>query len=92
MSAPSTRTRALPTRLGSCTPCLAWMSRAQQNCTLSMGSRLISRSYHLVCAFVARCAYAIDRCQHDVPALSAVAEGHLSACWVAETLGSEARR
>ena len=44
------------------------------------------------CAFVSRCAYAIDRCQHDVPALSAVAEGHWSACWVAETLGSEVRR
>jgi len=44
------------------------------------------------CAFVSRCAYAIDRCPHDVPALNAVAEGHWSACWVAETLGSEVRR
>ena len=44
------------------------------------------------CAFVSRCAYSIVRCQHDVPALSAVAAGHWSACWVAETLGSEVRR
>jgi len=44
------------------------------------------------CAFVSRCAYAIDRCPHDVPVLSAVTEGHLSSCWVAETLGNEVRR
>ena len=41
------------------------------------------------CPFVARCAYAIERCTHDVPPLRAIAEGHLSACWVAETLPRE---
>jgi oligopeptide/dipeptide ABC transporter ATP-binding protein len=44
------------------------------------------------CAFVSRCTYAIDRCRHEVPVLRAVTEGHLSACWVAETLGNEVRR
>jgi len=43
------------------------------------------------CPFVARCAYALERCQHDVPPLRAIAEGHLSACWVAETLPHEGR-
>ena len=43
------------------------------------------------CPFMARCAYAVDHCQHDAPPLRAIAEGHLSACWVAETLQREVR-
>jgi len=43
------------------------------------------------CPFVARCAYALERCQYDAPPLRVVAEGHLSACWVAETLPHEGR-
>jgi len=43
------------------------------------------------CPFVARCTYALERCQHEVPPLRAMAEGHWSACWVAETLHSEVR-
>ncbi len=41
------------------------------------------------CAFAPRCRYAIARCLEEVPPLSAVSAGHLSACWVAEALGSE---
>ncbi|MBI4240829.1 MAG: ABC transporter ATP-binding protein, partial [Candidatus Rokubacteria bacterium] len=44
------------------------------------------------CAFVPRCRYAIERCRDEVPPLMPVADGHLSACWMAETLGSEVRR
>jgi oligopeptide/dipeptide ABC transporter ATP-binding protein len=44
------------------------------------------------CAFAPRCRYAMARCSSEVPPLIGVAEGHLSACWVAETLGSEERR
>jgi oligopeptide/dipeptide ABC transporter ATP-binding protein len=40
------------------------------------------------CAFVPRCRYAIARCQAETPPLLAVADGHLSACWVAAELGS----
>ncbi len=44
------------------------------------------------CSFAPRCRYAISRCQGEVPPLMAVADSHLSACWVAETLGNEVRR
>ncbi|MBI4607462.1 MAG: ABC transporter ATP-binding protein [Candidatus Rokubacteria bacterium] len=43
------------------------------------------------CAFAPRCRYAIARCRSEVPPLLRVADAHLSACWVAETLGVEAR-
>jgi oligopeptide/dipeptide ABC transporter ATP-binding protein len=43
------------------------------------------------CAFSPRCRYAIDRCRSETPPLMDVAEGHLAACWVAETLESEVR-
>jgi oligopeptide/dipeptide ABC transporter ATP-binding protein len=42
------------------------------------------------CAFAPRCGYAIARCQDEVPPLMRVGAEHLSACWVAEQLGSEA--
>jgi oligopeptide/dipeptide ABC transporter ATP-binding protein len=42
------------------------------------------------CAFAPRCKYAIARCQDEVPPLMSVGAEHLSACWVAEQLGSEA--
>ena len=41
------------------------------------------------CAFAPRCRYAIVRCLEEVPPLRELSTGHLSACWVAETLGSE---
>jgi oligopeptide/dipeptide ABC transporter ATP-binding protein len=41
------------------------------------------------CAFAPRCRYAIARCQEEVPPLMPVADRHLSACWVAESLGSK---
>ncbi|MBI3326384.1 MAG: ABC transporter ATP-binding protein [Nitrospinae bacterium] len=43
------------------------------------------------CAFAPRCRYAIARCEGEVPPLMTVEDGHRSACWVAEGLGSEAR-
>ena len=42
------------------------------------------------CAFAPRCRYVIPRCQDEVPPLRHVGAEHLSACWVAEQLGSEA--
>ena len=39
------------------------------------------------CAFAPRCAYAIDRCRDEMPALVAFEGEHLSACWVASELG-----
>ncbi|MBI4561362.1 MAG: ABC transporter ATP-binding protein [Candidatus Rokubacteria bacterium] len=41
------------------------------------------------CAFVPRCRYAVARCGSEVPPLMTVADGHQSACWVANQLGSE---
>jgi oligopeptide/dipeptide ABC transporter ATP-binding protein len=39
------------------------------------------------CAFVPRCAFAVDRCTAERPALRPVgADAHLSACWEAERL------
>ncbi len=39
------------------------------------------------CSFRPRCGFAIDRCATEVPPLmSVVSDGHLSACWVADTL------
>jgi oligopeptide/dipeptide ABC transporter ATP-binding protein len=43
------------------------------------------------CAFVPRCGYAIERCRMEIPPLIPVADEHLSACWVADRLGSEVR-
>ena len=40
------------------------------------------------CSFRERCPYAIDRCAQEMPPLIPLDEGHDSACWVAETLGS----
>jgi oligopeptide transport system ATP-binding protein len=34
------------------------------------------------CAFHPRCPFAIDRCRAEAPALAAVGENHLAACWV----------
>ena len=42
------------------------------------------------CAFAPRCQYAIPRCQHESPPLLRLPNGHLSACWVAEQLDTEA--
>lgn len=33
------------------------------------------------CAFLPRCPYAIDRCQHERPELETIGDGHNSACW-----------
>ena len=41
------------------------------------------------CAFVPRCRYAIERCREETPPLMPLADDHLSACWVADRLGSE---
>jgi oligopeptide/dipeptide ABC transporter ATP-binding protein len=42
------------------------------------------------CAFAPRCQYAIPRCQSESPPLLRLSNGHLSACWVAEQLDTEA--
>ena len=41
------------------------------------------------CSFRARCRFAIDRCAEELPELRTVGDGHTSACFVADTLGSE---
>ena len=38
------------------------------------------------CSFAPRCAYAIDRCRQEEPALEPVTADHLSACWLAKDL------
>ena len=38
------------------------------------------------CSFAPRCKFAIEKCLHEVPPLTPVRAGHLSACWVADTL------
>ncbi len=38
------------------------------------------------CSFAPRCKFAIEKCSHEVPPLTLVRAGHLSACWVADTL------
>jgi peptide/nickel transport system ATP-binding protein len=38
------------------------------------------------CAFATRCAYAIDRCRAEAPPLEARGDGHLVACWRADSL------
>jgi oligopeptide/dipeptide ABC transporter ATP-binding protein len=38
------------------------------------------------CAFAPRCAYVIDRCREEVPALAEVGPEHVSACWLARDL------
>jgi oligopeptide/dipeptide ABC transporter ATP-binding protein len=42
------------------------------------------------CAFAPRCPYVIPRCQREAPPLLRLPNGHLSACWVADQLGTEA--
>ena len=43
------------------------------------------------CSFRERCRYAIDKCAEDEPALDTVNDGHLSACFVSETLSAGVR-
>jgi len=38
------------------------------------------------CAFRARCRYAVDKCASEMPPLTSVGDGHVSACWEAESL------
>ena len=38
------------------------------------------------CAFRARCPYAVERCETDVPPLASVGEGHVAACWESDRL------
>ncbi len=42
------------------------------------------------CPFRPRCRYAVERCAVEDPPLAPVVDGHLSACWVAATLGAAA--
>jgi oligopeptide transport system ATP-binding protein len=42
------------------------------------------------CRFRPRCRYAVERCAVDDPPLEGVADGHLSACWLASRLGPAA--
>ena len=41
------------------------------------------------CSFRPRCDFAIERCALETPPLMAAGEEHHSACWVAETLGTQ---
>ncbi len=38
------------------------------------------------CSFKPRCKFAVEKCAHEIPPLTAVDAEHLSACWVADTL------
>jgi peptide/nickel transport system ATP-binding protein len=38
------------------------------------------------CAFATRCAYAVERCRIEAPALESKAKGHTVACWEADRL------
>jgi oligopeptide/dipeptide ABC transporter ATP-binding protein len=38
------------------------------------------------CSFAPRCKFAVEKCAREAPPLREVGSGHLSACWVAETL------
>ena len=38
------------------------------------------------CSFRARCRYAIEKCVNEEPPLMSVADGHVSACWVSDSL------
>lgn len=40
------------------------------------------------CPFAPRCSYAFDRCWHENPILTAVKDGHRSACWWDITTGT----
>jgi oligopeptide transport system ATP-binding protein len=42
------------------------------------------------CSFRERCRWAVDKCATDSPELMQVEDGHLSACWRSEDLGSTA--
>jgi oligopeptide/dipeptide ABC transporter ATP-binding protein len=45
------------------------------------------------CAFIARCAYRVERCQREVPPLAPVeADGHVTACWETDRLVKEPAR
>jgi len=44
----------------------------------------------LGCAFRARCRWAVDKCATDTPPLMSVEDGHWSACWRTEDLGTSA--
>ncbi len=44
------------------------------------------------CSFRERCVYSIDRCADEIPPLESVGNGHLSACFVSETLGAKEER
>ena len=38
------------------------------------------------CSFAPRCKFAVERCAREVPPLERIQDGHVSACWVAESL------
>jgi oligopeptide/dipeptide ABC transporter ATP-binding protein len=44
------------------------------------------------CSFQPRCQFAIARCAAEMPTLMPVSTDHLSACWVADTLGGDVER
>ena len=41
------------------------------------------------CSFAPRCAYKIDKCTVDEPALMSAGDKHQSACWVMPTVDTE---
>ena len=43
------------------------------------------------CSFRPRCRFAIEKCADEAPPLIQVGDGHLSACWAADRLGSEVK-
>ena len=43
------------------------------------------------CAFRERCRFAVARCAEETPPLRSIGAGHLSACFVADTLVAEAK-
>ena len=41
------------------------------------------------CSFADRCKYTLDKCREATPPLESIGNGHVSACWIKETIGTK---
>ena len=41
------------------------------------------------CSFADRCKYTLDKCRKATPELESVGNGHVSACWIKDTIGAK---
>ena len=85
--ASSTPTRATPTRSACSARCRASTRRAGRGSTRSTASRPDLSRLPPGCAFAPRCAFRVERCLVERPALRPAGDdGHVSACWEIEHL------